>query len=107
MLSFDNVLIKDLPNFFYKRFANYLTFNWNKYCCQHWLSVLTSAIIGIISHIGWNSFTHPSGCSVQLFSLLQHTVNIGKMKIPIYKLLQHGSSLIGMSFVGLFIIYRL
>ncbi|MCO6538257.1 DUF4184 family protein [Gilliamella sp. ESL0232] len=47
-------------------------------------------MIGIISHIRWDSFTHPSGCFVQLFSLLQH-----------------GSSLIGMSFVGLFIIYRL
>jgi hypothetical protein len=29
------------------------------------------------------------------------------MEIPIYKLLQHGSSLIGMSLVGLFIIYQL
>ncbi|OCG29518.1 hypothetical protein A9G45_00975 [Gilliamella sp. HK2] len=31
-----NTLIKNLPNFFYRRFANSLIFNWNKYCCQHW-----------------------------------------------------------------------
>ncbi|WP_081297173.1 DUF4184 family protein [Gilliamella apicola] len=47
-----NTLIKNLLNFFYKRFDNYLTFNWSKYCCQHWVVVLTSAVIGIMPHIG-------------------------------------------------------
>lgn len=97
-------LVKNLPFFLYRRFANSLVFNWNQYCYCHWKVVLTSSLIGIFSHIGWDSFTHLSGYFVQQFSFLQDSITILNKEIPIYKLLQHSSSLIGISLIGIFIL---
>ena len=99
-----NELIKNLPHFLYKRFAHYLTFNWNQYCLHHWFIVLTSAVIGILSHIGWDSFTHLTGFVVKHIPFLQQTISLNNIDIPIYQLLQHGSTLVGMSLICLFIL---
>lgn len=60
------------------------------------LAFLYSALIGITTHILWDGFTHANGLFVQKISLLNEAVTIGVYKLPIYKLLQHGSSLLGL-----------
>jgi uncharacterized protein DUF4184 len=96
-----NSLYDNLPAIFKSRLQNFKTFDWNKYFKQHYFVVIISILIGAMSHLFWDSFTHIHGYCVQTFSVLQNTFNIAGHKIPIYKILQHLSSLLG----GLFIVF--
>ncbi|MBG9945225.1 DUF4184 family protein [Brevibacillus formosus] len=60
-----------------------------------------SALIGSLSHIAWDAFTHDGGRMVDRFLFLQQSISIGHYQVPVYKLLQHGSTLFG----GLAILY--
>ncbi|KEH95512.1 membrane protein [Clostridium botulinum C/D str. BKT12695] len=58
-----------------------------------------SALIGIYSHILWDSFTHKTGFFVMKLSLLSNKIGILNYKVPIYKFLQHGSTIIGIIYI--------
>ncbi|MGF9907320.1 DUF4184 family protein [Brevibacillus porteri] len=60
-----------------------------------------SALLGSLSHIAWDAFTHDGGRMVDHFLILQQSISIAHYKVPVYKLLQHGSTLFG----GLAILY--
>ncbi|QDS33739.1 DUF4184 family protein [Brevibacillus brevis] len=60
-----------------------------------------SALLGSLSHIAWDAFTHEGGRMVDHFLFLQQTILITHYKVPVYKLLQHGSTIFG----GLAILY--
>lgn len=60
-----------------------------------------SALLGSFSHIAWDSFTHKGTRMVETLLWLQRTISIGHYEVPVYKLLQHGSTLLG----GLAILY--
>ncbi|WDF79786.1 DUF4184 family protein [Mucilaginibacter sp. AW1-7] len=60
-----------------------------------------SVIAGAASHILWDSFTHSSGYFVRLFPFLSAVVvQLGRQPIYCYSLLQHGSTLAGLAFIG-------
>lgn len=61
-----------------------------------------SAVLGMLTHLIWDSFTHSSGVAVKWFGLNQ-TIEFNMIKIPVYKLLQHGSTLIGFLIIVLYI----
>ena len=90
-----NSLYKNLPQFLQERFIGFTDFNWNKYFKTNWLVVIISALIGIFSHLFWDSFTHENGYFVERFSLLSKEIDIFSYPIPVFKILQHLSSLIG------------
>ena len=101
-----NSLYNNLPIFFSKRLKTFKAFNWNKYFNQHYFVVIISTLLGAASHLFWDSFTHIHGYSVQAFSIMQDTFDIAGNKIPVFKTLQHLSTLLG----GLFLtvaFYRL
>jgi len=54
-----------------------------------------SAFIGMISHIVWDAFTHIHGFVVLRMPLLTETI----FQLPIYKILQHGGTLVGLLFI--------
>lgn len=58
--------------------------------------ILVSLLLGIFSHLLWDSFTHGSGYMAQHLPLLR-TVPLAEYGIyrPLYNLLQHLSSLLG------------
>jgi len=58
--------------------------------------VLIALAVGILSHIAWDSFTHPSGLLVTHWSALTTSLH----GVPIYKLLQHLSSVFGISAIA-------
>ncbi|EQB3101620.1 DUF4184 family protein [Clostridium botulinum] len=62
-----------------------------------------SAIIGMITHVFWDSFTHKGGKFVILFEGLRKNIEILNYDIPVYKILQHGSTLLGVIFIILYI----
>lgn len=92
-------LIGQLPAYFHHRFARFAGFDWNGYFARNKLVVVISFLIGIFSHILWDSFTHVSGFFAGHIPLLQSAV----MDIPVYKLLQHASTLLGFIFILLYI----
>lgn len=62
-----------------------------------------SAVLGMITHILWDGFTHKGGYFVERFPTLNSTYNIVDIQIPLYKILQHGSTLIGLGIIALWI----
>lgn len=95
-------LIDNLPNFFKERATVLYEMNWLSYFMSNVYIVVFSLLLGIISHIFWDSFTHETGYFVQRISFL----NSKLVGIPVYKIAQHLSSLIGMILI-FFYIYKL
>ncbi|MDP2060890.1 MAG: DUF4184 family protein [Flavobacteriaceae bacterium] len=99
-------LFDNLPTLLKSRFLTFKNFDWNRHFKQNWLVVTISILIGAASHIFWDSFTHEHGYFVQTIPALQNSVDFLGRQIPILKILQHSSTLIG-GLVIAFAIYKL
>lgn len=58
-----------------------------------------SALLGMATHVFWDSFTHDGAFFVTRLPNLNHLV----LGLPIYKYLQHGSTCLGFAFIFIFI----
>lgn len=59
-----------------------------------------SALFGMLTHVVWDSFTHINGYMVLRFpALFTNTYNIYGFDIPLYKFLQHGSTVVGIALI--------
>lgn len=99
-------LFDNLPTILKSRFSTFKQFEWNIYFKRNWFVVTISILIGAASHIFWDSFTHDHGYFVQAIPALRNSVELFGVQIPILKLLQHASTLIG-GLVIAFAIYKL
>lgn len=88
-------LIENLPKALKSRFLIYKWFNWNEYFKKNGLIVAISILIGAVSHILWDGFTHEGGFFTERISLLTNPVNFLGMQLTVFKILQHSSTLIG------------
>ncbi len=82
------------PPFLKKRVDRFVCFNWTRYFSDHRAMVLLSILLGAGSHLLWDSFTHATGYVADRSVFLQRNITYA-LHIPVYKMLQHGSSLIG------------
>ncbi|MGE5705041.1 MAG: DUF4184 family protein [Clostridia bacterium] len=64
-----------------------------------------SSIVGMLTHVGWDHFTHVNGYYVVHSAFLRETVPIFRWNVPVYKLAQHGSTLIGFLVIAVYL-YR-
>lgn len=65
------------------------------------------AILGMLTHVTWDSFTHKNGYMVQKFpAFLANTFTISGFDIPLYKFLQHGSTLFGLTLIFGYMFFR-
>ena len=101
-----DTLYDNFPTILKSRFSAFKQFNWNRHFRQNWLVVSISILIGSASHIFWDSFTHDHGYFVQIIPTLQNSVDILNRQIPILKILQHSSTLLGGLLIA-FAIYKL
>lgn len=101
-----NELFDNLPFFLKSRFSTFKKFNWNSYFKQNWFIVVISILIGSCSHIFWDGFTHNSGYFVKKFTTLSTNIHFELIQIPVCKILQHSSSLIGSILIS-YVIYKL
>lgn len=99
-------LFDNLPVFIKSRFLAFRQFDWYGHFKRNWIVVTISILIGAASHIFWDSFTHDHGYFVQIISILQNSVDFLGKQIPILKILQHSSTIIG-GLVIAFAIYKL
>lgn len=61
--------------------------------------LLVSALAGVVTHVGWDAFTHADGAFVALFPPLARLLPILGLDVPVYEILQYGSSLVGLAAV--------
>lgn len=88
-------LYDNLPLLINSKFLIFKQFDWNHYFKKNWIIVSISILIGVASHVFWDSFTHKNGYFVQIIPLLNDTLNLLGTEIPYFKIVQHSSSLIG------------
>lgn len=112
---FYNLPLVSLIYFIYHSFVHQILFNHlplflqdtytNRLDSSNTLKVLVfsySALFGMFTHVAWDSFTHINGYMVLKFpAIFTNTYNIYGFNIPLYKFLQHGSTLFGIiSIIG-------
>ncbi|KQL44489.1 hypothetical protein AN963_24125 [Brevibacillus choshinensis] len=66
---------------------------------------LYSALLGIISHLVWDAFTHKGAFAVARLPFLTQHLSLGGIDLPVYKVLQHGSTCVGFAAIA-FVIWR-
>jgi hypothetical protein len=101
-----NELLDNLPAFLKSRFSAFRQFNWKNYFIRNWLVVIISILSGALSHLLWDSFTHPDGYFVRTIPFLSKGSMILGYHLSNMKILQHSSTLLG-GLVILVGIYRL
>jgi hypothetical protein len=92
-------LIDNLPTALNRRFSNYKTTIQNRYSLQYLLVIALCVLLGAISHILWDGFTHPSGYFVMRISALSTSIQIGGHLLFVYKIIQHASTVIGATLI--------
>jgi hypothetical protein len=95
------VLVEHLPVYIEDRYRRLYSREWHR-----WLVFSYSALFGMFTHVAWDSFTHYDGFMVMNFPMFTHTFSLYSFKIPLYKILQHGSTLFGLSLIVGFILFR-
>ncbi len=101
-----NNLYDNLPECLRLRFSAFRHFGWNRYFLKNWIIVLISILIGIFSHLFWDSFTHQEAFFVQRISFLETTVHLYSIQVPVFKILQHLSTLVG-AIIIVFVIWKM
>lgn len=91
-----NPLVNHLPDFLYRRFSGFTTFNWNKRFVENWPAVLVSLIIGGISHFFWDSFSDFNGWLLKMYPALNREVVLGGRELEVPFIIQYISTALGM-----------
>ena len=94
-LIFHNIIRNDfilnLPDSIGSKYYSYIGYNWNNYFLKHIWKILFSIIIGILSHLLWDSFTHLSLVNP---NYVLSDIYIFNVKLFIF--LQYSNSLLGL-----------
>jgi hypothetical protein len=94
-------LIMNLPVILRRRFDIYIGLDAQSIFVNRMSVVILSCLIGIISHVFWDSFTHRTGLVVSIIPFLQNSIRLSGWSLPIFKIIQHLSTLVG----GVVILY--
>lgn len=89
-------LIDNLPKFMFRRLFSLRNFEFLPYLNQHYFTFILCLLTGITSHILWDSFTHTNSFFVNNIEFLSAPIAVkGLPQFPLYRYLQHGSTLVG------------
>ncbi len=92
-------LLDRLPAYLQSRFGHYGQLDWWSYATKHTGVIVLSMIIGIGSHLLWDSFTHRNGYFVLLLGLREKLV-IGPFWIKYFGAIQAITTLLGAVALG-------
>lgn len=90
-----DAIIKYSPITLKRELNEYYGYNWMDRFKSHWHVVILSAIIGIASHLFWDSFTHEGRYFVDLIPFLQESTSFGGATLKNSHIAQLLSSLVG------------
>lgn len=88
-------LIDNLPTGLNQRFSRFKGMYRNGYSLRYLVVISLSVLLGALSHILWDGFTHSDGYFVKLIPALSTIVQVGTDHLHIYKIIQHASTAIG------------
>jgi hypothetical protein len=89
-------LIDNLPGYFKGRLQSLKQHNFLRYASAHYYGFIGCLLIGISSHVLWDSFTHPSETFMWRPEVLRQTYSVfGLPPLHLYNYLQHLSTLVG------------
>jgi hypothetical protein len=89
-----DALIMHLPYSFKCRFLVFTRFDWCQYAKNNPIVIFFSVLLGILSHLMWDSFTHEDGFFVKQWPLLQMNTSM-LWQIQMYRVIQHISTVLG------------
>lgn len=98
-------LISNLPAELQSRFQPLYDFNFLEYFKNHWLVFCISAIVGAVSHIFWDSFTHSSGFFVRHLPFIYENIRIPfrGVNYTFWYALQNLSTVVGLIIIFIYI----
>ncbi|KNF08664.1 hypothetical protein CLPU_6c01500 [Gottschalkia purinilytica] len=99
-------LIFNMPSPIDKWYYHIALDKWNIASFKELFIFCYSSIIGMFTHVLWDGFTHVNGELVKMLPFLLNKIGIFKYKIPIYKILQHGSTMAGFIIILVFIFMK-
>lgn len=91
-----DTLIEHLPGFLQRRLLKLKGIDWAAYFRKNYGIVILSIIVGTVSHIGWDAFTHADGRFVNWLPLLKANLTVGGHQMKVYNVLQLGTSVLGL-----------
>jgi hypothetical protein len=94
-------LINHLPNFLYSRFNAHLSKNHNFFTVKKIIWIVVSTLIGIFSHLLWDSFTHKHGFFEDYLPILLKQFSLFGKSYVTFQFSQTWCSIIG----GIYILY--
>jgi hypothetical protein len=74
---------------------------------RQWILVAFGVLAGAVSHLVWDAFTHENARGVRMIPWLEEPIDIGAHHMAGVRLLQDGSSLIGLAIVLVLVAYGL
>lgn len=90
-----NPFIINLPSKICNYYTYLINYDFNLKSTKDIFVFAYSCIVGMLTHIIWDAFTHKTGYFVVNINLLKETIYLFGYQVPIFKLLQHGSTLLG------------
>lgn len=101
-----NPFIINLPSKICNYYTYLINYDFNFKSTKDIFVFTYSCIVGMLTHIIWDAFTHKTGYFVVNINLLKESIHILGYQVPFFKLLQHGSTLLGF-FVILYYFYTI
>lgn len=101
-----NPFIINLPSKICSYYTYLINYDFNFKSTKDIFVFTYSCIVGMLTHIIWDAFTHKTGYFVVNINLLKESIHILGYQVPFFKLLQHGSTLLGF-FVILYYFYTI
>lgn len=100
-----HVLVRDqvaqfLPDYFRKKALTIAPLHIGKYLLRNAHVFAVSALIGSFGHLLWDSFTHYDGYFVRNNAFLLQPVSLGFVEVPLCRVLQHTSTVLGFGILG-------
>jgi hypothetical protein len=90
-----NALYDNSPAGVRSRVEIFKDFNWNRYFVNHWFAVIISILIGAMSHLFWDSFTHNYTFFVDRYEFLRWEAVIFGVRTTVHRVIQHLSTIAG------------
>jgi Domain of unknown function (DUF4184) len=94
-------VISNLPYYYRNRLAPMTEFDWTRYVLANKTVVFVSLLAGVLSHFGWDAFTHKDGFFVELLPVLSLKIRLMDTAYPVFYLVQLISSV-----MGVWLLYR-
>lgn len=98
-LAIKDELIDHLPRGISGRLQPIKRLNWPLYFRQHAAGVFASLLLGLMSHLIWDSFTHSEGTLVKMLAFLNFKYQVSGIDFRIFHVLKYLTAALGLYYI--------